>query len=168
MFPLCQTPFQFAIRDATQWLSVGGRQQMPAVITVQTKWKQLSFPIHWSVKISDFQRLLGKMFCSSKKFFLTAASNERIFREITIADSRALHIFINTSICIQQWSALSASYQAYGPSCSYSYPPGIAFHSRSGRLWCCKCWKSQSPSVWICSRPMVEAGTSAEREVQTL
>lgn len=56
----------------------------------------------------------------------------------------------------------AVGYQACGPSCSCSSPPGIGSRSRSCRLWGCKCWRSPSPSMWTCSLPMVEAGTSAE------
>lgn len=58
----------------------------------------------------------------------------------------------------------SGPYRACGPSCSCSSPPGIASHSRSGTPWCCKCWRSLSPSAWPCSPPTAEAGTSAERD----
>lgn len=55
-------------------------------------------------------------------------------------------------------------YQAYGPFCSCSSPPGIASRSRSCRPWCCNCWRSPNPSAWPCSHPRAEAGTSAERD----
>lgn len=54
-------------------------------------------------------------------------------------------------------------YQAYGPFCSCSSPPGIASRSRSCRPWCCNCWRSPNPSAWPCSHPRAEAGMSAER-----
>lgn len=58
----------------------------------------------------------------------------------------------------------SGPYQACGPSCSCSSPPGIVSHSRSGTPWCCKCWRSLSPLAWPCSPPTAEAGMSAERD----
>lgn len=74
--------------------------------------------------------------------------------------------FRNVYIFKRRYKVLvsSGSYPACGPSCSCSSPPGIVSRSRSGRPWCCKCWRSLSPSAWPCSPPTVEAGTSAEGE----
>lgn len=75
-----------------------------------------------------------------------------------------LHKWIEIQCLSPTRRSPSAPYQACGPSCSCSSPPGIASHSRSGRPWCCKCWRSPSPSAWPCSPPRVEAGTSAEKD----
>lgn len=105
MFPQCQIPFQFAIWDATQWLNVRGRQEMPTVITAQTQsengwvfqftgvWKYQIFCTHWQ-----------KAVCSLSIVFVTTISNESTSMGTKRTDTWMLYIFINAcrNICIQQ------------------------------------------------------------------
>lgn len=50
------------------------------------------------------------------------------------------------------------SYRACAPCGSCSCPPGSAFRSRCGRLWCCSCQRSRSPWASLCSPPTVGGG----------
>lgn len=158
MFPLCQTPFQFAIWDVTQWLNAGGRQHVPAVITAQTQCEN-----SW---VFRFTGVCKYLICCSRRQKQFVSSRLFLSLQFPMKALPTTTDFANVYTFKWRYKVLvsSGSYPACGPSCSCSSQPGIVSHSRSGRLWCCKSWRSQSPSAWPCSPPTVEAGTSAEGE----
>lgn len=80
---------------------------MPAVITAQTQSENsLSFPIHWTVKVSDFLQSLAKSCLFLKDSFCHHYSNDKPCNHNGSHDNT--DIFINKCryICIQQWHAL--------------------------------------------------------------
>lgn len=142
--PLCQTPFQFAIWDPTQWLNGRGRQQTPALITARAQSE--SGRVFWFTgvwKYLIFWSCCPKAACSSSRT-ATATSCEWISNDIELPANSARHFYMNAeTVCLRA----AVGYQACGPSCSCSSPPGIGSRSRFCRLWGCKCWRSPSPSM---------------------